>query len=134
MTAEQEKLLLDLINDPPPGSDLAKAKEFGVDLTLFHSTLRCTPTERAQALSQAAELFEVSPLGDLDLLAEVSGLGTFREVLAASEKREIGSVPCQVLSLEGLIKAKTAAGRPQDLYVLPELRALVEANKKINLQ
>jgi len=60
MTAEQEKLLLDLINDPPPGSDLAKAKEFGVDLTLFHSTLRCTPTERAQALSQAAELFEVS--------------------------------------------------------------------------
>jgi len=73
-------------------------------------------------------------LGDLDLLAEVSGLGTFREVLAASEKREVGGVPFQVLSLEGLIKAKTAAGRPRDLYVLPELRALAEAKKKTGLQ
>ena len=58
MTAEQEALLLELINNPPPGSEMAKAKEFGVDLTLFHSSLRRTPTERAQVLSQAAEFFE----------------------------------------------------------------------------
>ena len=34
MTEEREKLALDLINNPSPGSEVAKAKEFGVDLTL----------------------------------------------------------------------------------------------------
>ncbi len=60
MTQEQEKLALDLINNPPPGSELAKAKEFGVDLTLFISTLRRTPTERARVLSQGASIFQLA--------------------------------------------------------------------------
>lgn len=60
MTQEQEKLVLDLINNPPPGSELAKAKEFGVDLTLFISTLRRTPTERARALSEGARIFQIA--------------------------------------------------------------------------
>ncbi len=60
MTAEQEKLALDLIQNPPPGSALAKAKEFGVDLTLFLSTLRRTPTERARSLSDGARIFEIA--------------------------------------------------------------------------
>jgi len=37
---------------------LAKAKEFGVDLTLFISTLRRTPTERGRALSEGARIFQ----------------------------------------------------------------------------
>ncbi len=60
MTQEQENLVLDLINNPTPGSELAKAKEFGVDLTLFISTLRRTPTERARALSQGACIFQLA--------------------------------------------------------------------------
>ena len=60
MTEEQEKLTLDLINNPPPDSEMAKAKKFGVDLTLFISTLRRTPTERARALSQGARLFQLA--------------------------------------------------------------------------
>jgi hypothetical protein len=60
MTQEQEKLALELIKNPPPGSELAKAKEFGVDLTLFISTLRRTPTERARALSQVARVFQLA--------------------------------------------------------------------------
>lgn len=60
MTEEQEKLALDLINNPPPGSEIAKAKEFGVDLTLFISTLRRTPTERARALSHGARIFQLA--------------------------------------------------------------------------
>jgi hypothetical protein len=60
MTEEQEKLALDLINNPPPESEIAKAKEFGVDLTLFISTLRRTPTERARALSQGARIFQLA--------------------------------------------------------------------------
>jgi hypothetical protein len=60
MTEEQEKLALSLIHDPPPGSEMAKAKEFGVDLTLLISTLRRTPTERAKALSQGAWIFQLA--------------------------------------------------------------------------
>jgi hypothetical protein len=46
----------------------------------------------------------------------------------------VGGVDCQVLSIEGLIKSKTAAGRPRDLYVLPELRGLKEIKKKTGLE
>jgi hypothetical protein len=60
MTENQEKFALDLINNPPPGSDLAKAKEFGVDLTLFIATLRRTPTERARSISEGARIFQIA--------------------------------------------------------------------------
>lgn len=59
MSPEQEKLALELINNPPPGSSLAAAKEWGVDLTLFMSTLRRTPTERARALSSGSRIFDL---------------------------------------------------------------------------
>jgi hypothetical protein len=60
MTKDQEKAVLDLVTNPPPGSELAKAKEFGVDLTLFLSTLRRTPTERARSLSEGARIFLIA--------------------------------------------------------------------------
>jgi hypothetical protein len=66
MTVNQEKLALELIENPPPGSTLAKAKEFGVDLTLFLSTLRRTPTERARSLSDGARIFEIAKHPPID--------------------------------------------------------------------
>ncbi len=65
MTEDQEKLALHLIKNPPPGSELAKAKEFGVDLALFISTLRRTPTERARSLSDGARIFEIAKRGQI---------------------------------------------------------------------
>ncbi len=66
-------------------------------------------------------------LGDVDLLGEVSGVGAFTQVLAVSVQVELFGLPCAVLSLDGLIAAKRAAGRPKDLLILPELEALREA-------
>jgi hypothetical protein len=54
MTPEQQKLAWELINNPPPGSKLAEAKEYGIDLTLLVSNLNRTPTERAQRLVAGA--------------------------------------------------------------------------------
>ncbi len=65
MTEDQEKLALHLINNPPPGSELAKAKEFGVDLTLFISTLQRSPTERARSLSEGARIFKIAKQSQL---------------------------------------------------------------------
>ena len=60
MTAQREKHALELIHNPPPGSALAAAKEFGVDLTLLISTLRLSPAERARALSESSTIFDVA--------------------------------------------------------------------------
>lgn len=66
-------------------------------------------------------------IGDIDLLGEVAGIGDFQAVLAHSEILSLYGFEVKILSLDGLIKAKRAAGRTKDLLVLPELEALREA-------
>lgn len=73
-------------------------------------------------------------LGDLDLFGEVSGLGGYEVVRASSETMQVYDRPCNILSLDGLIKAKRAAGRPRDLAALPELEALNELRRKLRGQ
>lgn len=55
MTREEHQELWELIQNPPPGSKIAAAKEFGIDLTLNLRLLQLTPTERAERMSQALE-------------------------------------------------------------------------------
>jgi predicted nucleotidyltransferase len=70
--------------------------------------------------------FETS-IGDIDLLGEVKGLGAYAEVLLRSVTYQIYGVQVKALSLDALIDSKTAADRPKDHLVLPELLALREA-------
>lgn len=63
-------------------------------------------------------------VGDLDLLGEMSGVGAYPEARKYSEVMELYGKKIHVLSLEGLIKAKQAAGRPKDLMHLQELKAI----------
>jgi hypothetical protein len=65
-------------------------------------------------------------IGDIDLLGEVAGVGNYEAVENESVIMELFDFDVKVLSLDGLIKAKSAAGRPKDLLVLPELEALKE--------
>lgn len=65
-------------------------------------------------------------IGDIDLLGEVAGVGTFAEVEQNSNEIEMYGHKVRVISLEALINAKRAAGRVKDLLVLPELEALLE--------
>lgn len=46
MTASEKNRLIELINNPPPGSKLAAAREYGIDLTLLVENLALTPTQR----------------------------------------------------------------------------------------
>ncbi len=55
MTPEQQKLAYELITNPVPGSKLAEAKEYGIDLTLLVENLKLTPTERARKANAGAE-------------------------------------------------------------------------------
>jgi predicted nucleotidyltransferase len=63
-------------------------------------------------------------LGDLDMLGEVSGIGVFDDVVRKSEKWNLYGYEVQILSVEGLISAKEAAGREKDQPGLKMLYAI----------
>lgn len=68
----------------------------------------------------------ITEIGDIDLLAEVAGVGNYEDVLKNSEIKELFDLKIRILSIDALIAAKRAAGRTKDLLVLPELEALRE--------
>ena len=67
-------------------------------------------------------------VGEIDLLAEVAGLGAWEEVKAGSIIVEAFDRRISVLDLPSLIQAKRAAGREKDLAALPELESLLETS------
>lgn len=64
-------------------------------------------------------------LGDLDLLAEVPGNGTWQTLQEHSAAIQIYGCDVPVVSLSKLIELKVAAGRPKDFEVVAQLRALL---------
>jgi len=68
-------------------------------------------------------------LGAIDLLAEVAGLGSYREVKAHSLVVNAFGRQLSTLDLKSLIDAKRAAGRAKDLSALLELESLLEAGE-----
>lgn len=69
-------------------------------------------------------------LGDLDLLGEVTGGGSYEELLPFSEELTVFNVRCPFVTLERLIQLKRAAGRPKDLEIIAELQALLEERRR----
>jgi len=70
-------------------------------------------------------------LGDLDLLGEVTGAGTYEQLLPHSVEMVLFGVACRCATLERLIQMKRAAGRPKDMLVVAELVALLEERRKL---
>ena len=62
--------------------------------------------------------------GDLDLLGEMSGGGTYEALAADAMTIEVFGQRCRCLTLTQLIDAKRAAGRPRDLEVIAELEMI----------
>ncbi len=66
-------------------------------------------------------------LGEIDLLAEVAGLGGWDEVNARAITVTAFDRSIRTLDLASLIASKRAAGRPKDLDTLPELESILES-------
>jgi hypothetical protein len=64
--------------------------------------------------------------GDLDLLGEAAGGGTYESLRPRSESRELFALQCLFVDLPTLIHLKRAAGRPKDLERIAELETLRE--------
>jgi hypothetical protein len=69
-------------------------------------------------------------LGDLDLLGEVAGGGSYEQLLPITLELETFGVRCRFVTLEKLIQLKRAAGRPKDLEAIAELQALLEERQR----
>lgn len=67
--------------------------------------------------------------GDLDLLGEVAGGGTYADLLSQTQEVSGFGVRFQLINLEKLIVLKRAAGRPKDLAVIAELQQILARQK-----
>lgn len=70
-------------------------------------------------------------LGDIDLLGEVSGIGTYEQMLLLSELKTIEEIECRILTIDGLLRAKKAAGRKKDLTAIEELEGLKDLKNRL---
>lgn len=101
----------------------------------LHPVHRMTPDRQPFTREQAEKggwrnLYLRTDLGQLDLLGEVKGIGGFDDCLQHSEPIRIASVEIRVLTLDALITAKRAMGRPRDLHAVLELEAIQEQLRK----
>lgn len=69
-------------------------------------------------------------IGLIDLLGEVTGGGTYEELLPDSQILNAFGVDSRYIDLVKLIQVKRAAGRPKDFEAIAELEALVEEKGK----
>ncbi len=69
-------------------------------------------------------------VGDLDLLGEIIGGGSYADLLPHSVEMETFDRRIRCLGLKKLIDVKRAAGRPKDLEAIAELEALDEESRR----
>ncbi|MDO8519431.1 MAG: hypothetical protein Q7T11_04645 [Deltaproteobacteria bacterium] len=66
--------------------------------------------------------------GDIDILGELTGIGTYENLLPNVETMPLFGMSLQVISLDDLIRAKKNAGRTKDKIHVDILEALKKMN------
>jgi hypothetical protein len=110
----------------------ANLRRLASALSGFHPRPRGFPAELPfvwdeATLRNATVLTLQTDVGEIDLLAEVAGLGNFAAAKQHSIVVDAFDRKVATLDLPALIRAKRAAGREKDLAALPELEGLLEA-------
>ncbi len=78
-----------------------------------------------RTVENGANFTLITSLGSIDLLAELSGVGTYEDITRKyPDTIQIGTFICRAISLDGLIRSKEAAKRPKDLIHVIELKAI----------
>ncbi len=106
--------------------NLLRLQESLADLNPVH---RMTPQRIPLQLTREhcgglRNLYLSTDWGVLDCLGEVTGVGDFDHVLAASEPLGLDAGTCHFLTLDALIRAKEAMRHPKDLEAVAQLRAI----------
>lgn len=84
----------------------------------------------ARALAPLRPYLRGAPPGDIDLLGEITGVGDYEALRSHSVEVRLYGARCRCIDLATLIAAKLAVGRPKDLEVIAELRALLDEGSR----
>ena len=112
-------------------------------LESFGPVHRMTPQRLPFTRVQAEQgglnnLYLSTDWGQLDCLGDIKGIGGYVECFARSETLDLDGCEIRVLTLDALIEAKRAMGRPRDLHAVLELEAIRERQRgmvyKSNMQ
>ena len=122
---------LDILYDTAPGN----LERLGALLTRWHAYPREIESglpfiPDARTLRNATILTLITDAGLLDLLQQVAGVGDFHAAEAEAVTIDLPAGAVRVLSLDQLIRAKRATGRPKDREHLIELEALRELTRE----
>lgn len=80
----------------------------------------------AQTILSSQILTLQTEIGDIDLLGEISGVGTYAAVFTRSEAIIFKDLEIRTLTVDGLLDAKRSANREKDKSGILELEALQE--------
>jgi hypothetical protein len=86
----------------------------------------CPLSDEPEKLEGFKNLYLLTDLGQLDVLSEITGVGTYPQVEQNTILVDLEGVPCRVLNLDTLITAKKAMNSPKDRQAAIELEAIRE--------
>lgn len=75
-------------------------------------------------------LYLATDWGQLDILSEIKGVGSFGQVLQQSSPVKLRNRTINILNLDALIASKAALGRPRDKEAVLQLKAIQELNRR----
>jgi len=78
----------------------------------------------AETVRRGLNFTLITNAGPVDLLGEITGVGDYAAVFAASEVVSLYGATYRCINLDALIVAKRAAGRPKDLEAVAELELI----------
>jgi predicted nucleotidyltransferase len=84
-----------------------------------------------QTIHRGTNFTLTTTLGEVDLLGEVTGGGTYEALLPFAEEHDPFGIKCLCVSLPKLIDLKRAAGRPKDYEAIAELEAIWEEREEL---
>ncbi|HEY6136685.1 MAG TPA: hypothetical protein VI670_02875 [Thermoanaerobaculia bacterium] len=105
-------------------------------LTPLHPYLRGAPPGLpfrfdTETIRRGCNFTFTTDAGPLDCLGELTAVGGYEDVAPNAMTSEAHGVECRILSLDDLIAAKRAAGRPKDFEALAELEVIREELRRL---
>ncbi|MFH1223208.1 MAG: nucleotidyltransferase [Pseudomonadota bacterium] len=82
-----------------------------------------------EKLNGIKNLYIETNLGVLDIIGDVSGVGSFEDVKKNAVEIKLYGHKCRVISVDDLIKSKETLKRPKDLIVAAELKSIKRSKK-----
>jgi len=82
-----------------------------------------------RTISNGLNFTLTTDFGDVDLLGEIAGAGSYSKLLPRSHEVSGFGLSFQLVDLDMLIILKRAAGRPKDLQVIAELQGILDRRR-----